>query len=124
MTPESPPSERLVWMFLPPVVWALHFLACYITAAVWCAKAVALHGPLGDARIAILVYTVGALVLLGLLAARAWRRYHDTTALDELHTTARDRRRFLGFMGLLLSALSAAAVVLVAQPTLHFTTCR
>lgn len=124
MSPESPPPERLIWMFLPLVVWALHFLACYITVAVWCAKVVVLHGPLLDARWAVFVYTLGALLLIGLLGFRAWRRYTDAPALDDLHTTARDRRRFLGFMGLLLSALSAAAVILVAQPTLHFTTCR
>ena len=33
------PGESLWAMIVAPTIWAVHFLACYILAAIWCAKA-------------------------------------------------------------------------------------
>ena len=34
-----PKQVDTLWtLFTAPVVWALHFLTCYIGAAIWCAK--------------------------------------------------------------------------------------
>src|SRR5690606_31106847 len=43
-------SDRIFWVLIAPVVWALHFLITYITAAFWCAKIQPAEGPLGLAR--------------------------------------------------------------------------
>ena len=44
-----------------PTIWAAHFLLCYVTAAIWCAKVAGPDGSLGGVRVAIAVYTVLAL---------------------------------------------------------------
>src|SRR5690606_25935563 len=63
-----------VWtLTAAPAVWALHFLACYVLAAVWCARA-GRHADLGSARGWIALLTVAALLLLAWLAWRGWRR--------------------------------------------------
>jgi len=34
----KPIRNRLWWIVISPLVWSLHFLACYITTAIWCEK--------------------------------------------------------------------------------------
>lgn len=106
---------------VPPTIWAVHFLASYITAAVWCAKAAA---PLGPVRAAIAVFTVAALAGIGFAGWKGARRHrygrgrgpHDVD-------TPEDRHRFLGFATLLLAGLGAIATIFVALTALFFETC-
>ena len=55
MTSDSRVAERneSLWMLVvSPTIWAVHFGLCYITAAVWCAKAAKVLAPLLDLRMA------------------------------------------------------------------------
>jgi hypothetical protein len=117
-------EESLWWLAVPPLIWVGHFLACYVTAAVWCEKMVPPEGELGVVRWVGVGYTGAALVALSVMGGRYWRRHRfegGTAPHDEDDT--RDRYRFLGFAGLLLSALCAIAITFAALPFLFITSC-
>ncbi len=114
--------ETLWTLFTGPVVWACHFLACYIMAAVWCAKR-------GDTdfhfvQAGIGTVTLVALVLIVLSAWLSWRQWGFGTK-DPPHddATAQDRIMFQGYATLLLSGLSFIAVLYVALPLLFIDGC-
>lgn len=131
--PEGPPERRdSLWLLtFAPTIWAVHFIACYVLAAVWCARAVGRDGPLGPVRIAIAALTLVALLGITWTAWRAYRQqaYGEKrspfTVFDEAHDsdTAADRHRFLGFATLLLCGLSFASVVYVGLAVLFIGTC-
>ena len=109
-------EEQSLWLLtISPTIWAVHLLASYLTAAIWCAKVVGPSGSLDKVRIAIAIYT--AIALIGIFGA-GWVGYRKhtfgTAALPHDFDTPQDRHRFLGFATLLLSALSAAATIFVA----------
>lgn len=123
----SPTHERRqsLWLLaVSPTIWAAHFLVVYVTAATWCARAAGPLGALGPVRIAIGAATLVALAGIGVVAWIGYRR-HDYGFADVPHdfATAADRHRFLGFATLLLSALSAVAVVYVALVALFIGDC-
>lgn len=127
-THPRPPAEKResLWLLtVSPTIWALHFLLCYVTAAIWCAKAVTRSAALDGVRTAVAVYT--AVALVGILVT-AWRGYlrheHGTAAVPHDFDTPADRHRFIGFATLLLSGLSAVAVVYVAFAAVVMETCR
>lgn len=110
------PTRDSIWMLtISPIIWALHFLLSYVTAAVWCAKYAGDSASLGPARTAIGVYT--AIALTG-IAITGWigHRRHSVGSAELPHDddTPEDRHRFLGFSTLLLSVLSAVATLFVA----------
>jgi hypothetical protein len=121
--PERP--RRLVLLAAPPTIWAAHFLLAYCTAAVWCEKAASADGSLGAAGIAIWLFTAVALVAIAIIGVLAWRRhrYGDGKPPHDFDSAA-DRHRFLGFACLLLSGLSAAAVVYSALAVAFVGSCR
>ena len=108
-----------------PAIWAAHFLASYVTGAIWCAKIGGETGSLGGARWLVAGYTVAALVAIAIVGVRGRRRhaYGHATAPHDAGTAA-DRHRFLGFSTMLLSALSFVAVTFVAMPIVFVETCR
>jgi hypothetical protein len=118
-------KENLWWLTVSPVIWGAHFLASYITVAVWCAKVVPPAGPLDGARWAVLVYTAVALLGVAGTMRHAWRRhrYGESTAPHDFDTPE-DRHRFLGFAALLLSGLSAVAIVFDTLPVLFLGSCQ
>jgi hypothetical protein len=109
-------SNQSLWLLIAsPTMWALHFLACYLTAAIWCAKFAGPDRALGMVRGVIAVYTVLALIGIGLTGFIGYRRHrfqHRSTTHDQ--DTAEDRHRMLGYATLLLSGLSAIATLFVA----------
>lgn len=110
---------------LAPVIWATHFLACYGTATIWCAKVVGPGGPLGGARMAIAVYTVAALAGIALVGRAGLRRHrHGLETASHDFDTPGDRHRFLGFATLLLAGLSAVATLYVAMVAVFIHDCR
>lgn len=120
----SEKKESLWLLTAAPVIWAAHFLLCYLTAAIWCAKVVGQGGLLGDVRIAIAVYTVLALVGIGITGWIGYRRHtYGTASTPHDFDTPEDRHRFLGFATLLLSGLSAVAVLYVAVVAVFVDTC-
>lgn len=111
-------SDGRLWLLVLPVAaWGLHFLAVYVSAAVYCAKTSAGAG-IAAAKIAILATTVAALAALGVLAWRARSRYRG----GRVPGGAGDR--FIGDTVLRLCALSALAVLAVASVAFFFGDCR
>ena len=108
-----------------PLVWAAHFLLSYITAAVWCAKFAQPGDSLSGVRIAIGIYSVLALAAIAAVGWRGLRSHrHGQAALPHDADTPEDRHRFLGFATLLLSGLSAVAVLYASLAVLFIGDCR
>jgi len=116
--------ESLWTLFTAPVVWALHFLACYVGAAIFCEKPALLANDFGNLRLAIGAVTALALATIVLAAALAWRQWGFGTG-DPPHDdpTRTDRLLFQGYATLLLSGLSFVAVIFTALPALFITDC-
>lgn len=117
--------ESNLWtLIVPPTTWALHFLLCYVYAAIRCAKS----GPqatLDDVRVMIMAVTVIALLIVSASAfvARAQMGIEgDPPPYDE--STTEDRHRFLATAKLLLAGLSFVAIVYTAIPVFIFADCR
>jgi hypothetical protein len=125
MATRFPEAKESLWLLTAsPIIWAAHFLLCYTTAAVWCAKVVGLGGPLDSARIAIGVYTALALAAIGVIGWIGYHRHSFGQAnLPHDDDTPEDRHRFLGFATLLLSALSGVAVVYAAIVAVFVRSC-
>ena len=114
--------QNLWTLVAPPTIWALHFLFCYVYAAVRCAKGAE---SLGDVRLAIAVATFVSLSLIAASGYIGWA--HAWTPGDpppHADSTKEDRRRFLGTAKLLLAALSFVAIVFTALPAYVFEDCR
>lgn len=118
-------EEQSLWIIaVSPTIWAVHFLLSYITAAIWCAKVVGRDGPLDTVRLAILVYTIIALVGIGLASWRGlWKHRYGAATVPHDFDTPEDRHRFLGFATLLLSGISAVAVIYEALVLLFMKSC-
>lgn len=113
--------ESLWTLFTAPVIWAGHFLVCYVAAAVACARGI----DLGLVRLGIAGATLLALagiLLAGLLAWRQWGFGSGDPPHDE--GTRTDRLLFQGFATLLLCGLAFVAVVYQALPAAFLADCR
>ena len=116
--------ESLWTLFTAPVIWALHFLACYIAVAVYCAKPGAASFSFEALRLGLGAVTLAALGGILLSSYLAWRQWGFGSG-DPPHDdpTRRDRLLFQGFATLLLSGLSFVAVIYVALPALFILEC-
>lgn len=124
-TPRTPDKGSLWLLTIAPAIWAAHFLSCYVTAAVWCARFAAPGGALNGIRSAIVWYTAVALIGIAVVGWEGFRRHsYGTEATTHDLDTREDRHRFLGFATLLLSGLSAVAVSYAAFAATLFDTCR
>jgi hypothetical protein len=114
-----------MWLLtIAPAIWAAHLLLSYVSAAVWCAKFVPPAAPLGGVHTAITWYTAVALAGIAIVGWEGFRRHrHGTEATTHDLDTPEDQHRFLGFATLLLSGLSAVAVLYVALAATFFETC-
>ena len=124
---EPRPLDRgSLWLLtIAPTLWALHFLGCYVTAAVWCAKFAAAGGSVAGVRPAIAWYTVTALAGIAFVGWEGFRRHqYGTEATTHDLDTPEDRHRFLGFATLMLAGLSAVGVLYAALAATFFETCR
>ena len=124
------PRDRAgLWpLVAAPTAWLLHFVACYVTAAIVCAKAAA-GAPLGDARVALWSCTAAALGAIAIVGLWSWRRHRAGVASPDAaprHDAASvpARRRFLGYATFLLCVLSAIAVVYTTLAFALIGTCR
>lgn len=118
-------SNQSLWLLtVAPTIWAMHFLASYITAAIWCMKFAGPENSLAPVRVAIVVYTAVALLGIGITGWLAHRRQSfGTAAMPHDDDTPEDRHRFMGFATLLLSALSAVATLYVAMVIVFVESC-
>ena len=124
--PARPPesAERLWRLTSAPAIWAVHFMFCYGTAAIWCAKFAGPAGSLAGSRLAIAAYTVVALVGIAIAGAVGWQRHSlEGATLPHDFDSPGDRHRFLGFAMLLLAGLSAVATVYTALAAVFIDTC-
>src|SRR5918992_5174946 len=109
-------QHQSLWLLAAsPIVWAAHFLLCYITAAIWCEKVVGPGGALTTVRETIAAYTAVALALIGVIGWGGYRPpSYGSADLPHDDDTPEDRHRFLGFSTFLLAALSGVAVLYAA----------
>ncbi|HEX2100698.1 MAG TPA: hypothetical protein VHF69_08550 [Candidatus Synoicihabitans sp.] len=124
---KAPPEQReSLWLLIAaPTIWAAHFMACYVTAAIWCAKAASRFQTLEPVRWAIAGYTIVALIGIGWNGWSGWRRHRfEREPVPHDLDTPGDRHRFLGFATVLLAALSAIATVFAALVVVYFEDCR
>lgn len=125
MTTSTAESRQRLWIVPAPlVVWALHFLLCYWTAALWCGPAVP-----GDARVLPLTwFTLYTVVALGAIAGLGWHGYrrHSLGGASAPHDadSPADRHRFLGLATLLIAGLSFMAVIYSAMAVVMVATCQ
>jgi hypothetical protein len=120
------PGESLWAMIVSPTIWAIHFLACYIVAAIFCAKAGTPSVDLATIRWWIAGFTVLALGGIAASGIQAFRLGHFVEGKAAPHDadTIHDRRRFLAYATLLLSGLSFVATLFVALPAVFVGSCR
>jgi hypothetical protein len=120
------PGESLWAMIVSPTIWAIHFLACYIVAAIFCAKAGLPSADLITVRWWIAGFTALALGGIAISGIQALRLGHFVKGGTTPHDadTIQDRRRFLAYATLLLSGLSFVATLFVALPAAFMATCR
>jgi hypothetical protein len=123
---DVPEDKETAWtLTMAPVLWATHFLACYGTASIWCAKVAGPSGSLGGVRVAIAAYTLVALAGIWIIGRAGLRRHrHGLETEPHDFDTPGDRHRFLGFATLLLSGLSAVATLYVAMAAVFIADCR
>ncbi|MHC1764073.1 MAG: hypothetical protein AB9869_07185 [Verrucomicrobiia bacterium] len=121
---ELPEEKESLWrLIVSPTVWAVHFLLCYITAAIWCAKRGA-DATLFGVRIAIAVYTVLAIAVVAWNGWDGYRRHRLGNAkLPHDFDSPEDRHRFLGFATLLLALLSGVAILYAAMVAIFLWNC-
>lgn len=120
-----PEGRASLWQLVAgPATWAVHFLLCYVTAAIWCAKAARLAPSIG-VRTMLWSYTA---IAIGVIAWFGWRglRQHlwGAAALPHDEASAGDRHRFLGFATFLLCGLGLVAVLYSAMAIAIVGSCR
>jgi hypothetical protein len=118
--------RETLWL-LPaaPSVWALHFMASYLTAAIWCGKVVGPSGSLTTVRAAIAIYTLAALAGIGAIGYVGYRRQHsDSLTPEHDDDSPHDRHWFIGFSTLLLAGMSAIAVCYAALAAILIEGCQ
>ncbi|QDS92838.1 hypothetical protein FF011L_15870 [Roseimaritima multifibrata] len=117
-------TPNLWWLTYSPLCWAAHFLASYLTAAIYCAKGGSADGDALPVRIAVAIFTIIALSLIASVGRRSLRVHCVGQAtLPHDDDTLLDEQRFLGFAALLLSLLSGIATLYTALVFVFMETC-
>lgn len=117
-------QQSLMLMIASPLIWFVHFMACYLTAAIWCAKQAERVNPLGPVRWAIGAFTLLALAGIGWNGLWGFKRMRlEGGSLPFDADNAEDRHRFLGQATFLLAGLSAIAVIFEGAVAFYFKTC-
>ena len=117
--------QSFIILAASPLVWAGHFMLCYVTAAVWCAKQDSPLVSLMTVRTAIAIYTLaalGAIAIIWWVGYRAHRLGHESAPHDD--DSPLGRHRFLGYAVLIVSALSAIAIIYAGLTVLFIGDCR
>lgn len=106
--------DRLTSLVAAPLIWAAHFLFCYVLVSLACA-----YG-FGGTGIGIALATLVALALIGCIALanyRKWRR------IRQAKTPGTDIGSFFSLNSMLLCAVSAVALIWVAYPAAVLPAC-
>lgn len=113
-------------VILPPSIWAVHFLTCYVVAAVYCEKA-GRAAALDPVRSAVIGLTLAGVAVILMATRGVWQVRGRSLTDDDFeyeHNTAEERHRFLSHVSLMLSALSVVGMVFVMLPAVLLETCR
>ena len=98
---------------------------CYVSAAIWCGKLGGPEASLWIIRLAISAYTGVALAGIAIIGYTSYRRHRvGSAAAPHDDDTPVDRDRFIGHATLLLSGLSALAVLYSALPVVFIEGCQ
>lgn len=126
MASDLPEKHDSLWtLAASPLIWAAHLLISYSTVAIWCAKLAGPDGPLGAARLAVAIYTVVGLAGIAIIGWRGFKRHRlGDSSVPHDADSPEDRHRFLGFATLLLSGLSAVAIVYAGLAAVFIGSCR
>ncbi|TWT94319.1 hypothetical protein Pla100_39300 [Neorhodopirellula pilleata] len=119
----KPIRHRLWWIVIAPTLWAIHFLACYVTVAIWCEKA-ARPDAGGPPLVWIMAYSVVAMagiIWVGVLSYRNFRKGDPPLPYD--FDDPSDRTHFLGFTAFLLALLSGIATLFTVLVFVLVKTC-
>ena len=123
--PKTSDRRENLWIVtISPAIWAAHFMLCYATVALWCGMVVGRDGSLLTARLAVAVLTALALAGILFVGRVGYRRHADLSHEPHGADSPASRHRFLGYATLLLSGLSAVAVLYGAMPALFFENCQ
>ncbi len=97
-----------------PLIWAIHFAACYGLVAVTCAKG----WDIGAVRLGLVGFSGVALCGIGWVGWSAWRQWNVAQTGDFVNRGGRaeERHEFLGHAAFLLSVISVIGVVFVSLP--------
>lgn len=124
--PHLTESRQRIWTIAAsPLIWATHFMSVYVLVALWCGMVVGRQGSLVTARSIVAALTVIALLAIGGVGWLGYRA-HSFGSAPAPHDddTPEDRHRFIGFATLLLSGLSAVAVIYSAMTVVFIETCQ
>ena len=117
--------DSLIGMVASPLVWAGHFLVCYILVSLGCAFGFGSEtgGEWGTVRIVLLIVSAGAVLVIAGLTFLAYRRWRQSGGSEPPHDHLEERHRFMSVAALLLSVLSGIGVVYTAIPLLALPIC-
>jgi hypothetical protein len=125
--PTFPAGKESLWTLIAgPLIWTMHFLASYVSAAVWCAKYEGPEGTLEPVRWLVGGYTLVALIGIAVAFVLALRRQRrgDAAAMPDDNGSDAARHRFLGLATLMLASLSAVATFYVGAVVIFIGSCR
>lgn len=99
--------NHLISLVSAPLIWAVHFLACYLLVSLACAL------DFGGMRSGIAVATI---VALALIALAAWSNFRKWAASRHSGSPDAPLDAFFSLNALMLCAMSALALAWVAFP--------
>ena len=115
---------NLWWLTFSPLCWAIHFLASYLTTAIYCAKFAPSDGSAPSIRVAVAIFTFIAITLIVAIGSKSYRMHRmGDASLPHDDDTPQDEHRFIGFASLLLSILSGIATLFTATVFVFMETC-
>ena len=122
---ETSEERQSLWLLvLSPCIWAAHFVASYVGAAVWCGMMDDRAKSVDAMRLWIIFFGFVALLLIGIIGRIGWRKYQLSGGEPPFDKdTAEDRHRFLGVATVLLSGLSGIATIYVCLSQLFIRNC-
>lgn len=120
----SAPRQSLWAPIIAPVIWATHFMICYVWAALACGRLASNEG-FARAQTGIGIATAVAATAIALCCLSGFRhlgrRLPDQPNDDG---TPEDRTRFMAFTTMLLAALSLIATLFVGVAALAVGACQ
>jgi formate hydrogenlyase subunit 3/multisubunit Na+/H+ antiporter MnhD subunit len=107
--------SEFLWVLSGPVIWTVHFFSIYITESLICTRP---DPSVGVMWVAALLLTIAALALLGAVIVLQRRTFTKPGK-----NTEGEDRDFLPWLTLLLSMVSALAVIWVTVPVFMLPVC-